>query len=111
MGSLLLSTPFPAGGDPDIPILYSIAGHPADEIHVLELVISASKLVGDSSLRPSDPVYVLISPDGVTMEQKLHHESLFLEEYLASIPEPSSVLIAIGVLGMAGVPTRRRRSR
>lgn len=110
LGSLLLSPPLPAGGDPDVPILYSIVGHPENKIHVLKLVISASTPVEASPLASSDPVYVLLSPDGATMEHKLHHESLFLEEYMSNVPEPgSAAILSVGcaILVMA----KRRRTR
>jgi hypothetical protein len=109
MGSLLLSPPLPAGGDPDISILYSINGHPHHEIHVLKFVLSAEPPSGGPAFAPSDPLYVLLSPDGATMAEKLHHESLFLEEYLANVPEPSSAGLLL--LGFAlSCHARRHRS-
>lgn len=106
-GSLLLSEPLPAGGDPDVPILYSIVGHPVNEIHVLKFIISASTPAGAQPLLPSAPVYVMISPDGTTMEEKLHHESLLLEEYMSAVPEPSAGCLML--LAAAGLVRRSRR--
>ncbi len=108
-GSFLLSEPLPAGGDPDVPILYSIAGHPVNEIHVLKFIISASTPVGAQPLRPSAPVFVMISPDGTTMEEKLHHESLLLEEFMSNVPEPSGGCLML--LAALGLVQRSRRPR
>lgn len=106
-GSLLLSEPLPAGGDPDVPILYSIVGHPVNEIHVLKFVISASTPAGALPLLPSAPVFVMISPDGTTMAEKLHHESLLLEEFMSNVPEPSGGCLML--LATSALVRRPRR--
>ena len=108
MGSVLLDPALPAGGDPDVPILYSIVGHPTNEIHILKFVVTSTPPAGGSPVRPSSPVYVMISPDGTTMEQKLHHESVFLEDYLANVPEPSAAMLLAVAIPLA-VSARRRR--
>jgi hypothetical protein len=108
-GSLTLLEEVPAGGDSDVPILYSINGHPSNEIHVLKMIVSASSLTGGPAILPSNPIYILLSPDGANMTEKLHHESLFLEEYLSSVPEPSSAGLLL--LGFALSRHARRQPR
>lgn len=108
LGNVLLDPALPAGGDPDVPILYSIVGHPTNEIHILKFVVSSTPPVGGSPLQSSAPVYVMISPDGTTMEQKLHHESVFLEEYLANVPEPSAAMLLAVAIPLAASARRQR---
>ena len=111
MGSLLLIESVPVGGDPDIGILYSIDGHPYDELHVLKFILSAANNAGPTVVAPSDPIYVVLAPDGATPEEKLHHAALFLSEHLgtALVPEPSALrLLVLGLLGAFG---RWRRNR
>ena len=113
LGTLQLSTSVPAGGTGDIVPNFSIQGSPTDRIYVLEFVMSAT--APDTShpeILPSDPMFLLLSPDGVGPVERLHHASLYLEEYLAlhglAVPEPDSFTLA--ALGLV-VWSRRRRSR
>jgi hypothetical protein len=109
MGSLTLLELVPPSGDPDIPIAYSINGHPRDEIHVLKFVLSTMNLVGPTAIAASDPIYVLLAPDGATHAEKLHHQALFLSEYMASLPVPEPGGLGLFVLSLFGTLPRRRR--
>ncbi|QEG36426.1 hypothetical protein [Bythopirellula goksoeyrii] len=95
LGTLLLSSSVPQTGIADILVNYSIDGHPTNEIHVLEFRLSASPtdLNQPSMIRDSDPIYVLLSPDGANPMEKLHYASLYLEQYLATVPEPNSITL------------------
>jgi hypothetical protein len=112
MGSLLLSESIPAGGDPDVGVLYSIDGHPQDEIHILRFIVSAENTAGPTHIQPSDPIFVVIAPDGPTHLDKLHHQSLFLSEYLSTrgIPEPTSgALMAACIAALTSLARLARR--
>jgi hypothetical protein len=87
-------------------LTYAIGQNPVDMIYVLELQLSTSA----PGIEPSDTIYSIFSPEGITPSLKLHYHSLFLEEFLGTpIPEPSSFVL----LSMAGllIGTRERRSR
>ena len=100
LGVLELSPSVPAAGTGDVAPLYQISGSPANEVFVLEFLLKAT---APSSAYPaiqsSDPVFVILSPDGSNPIEKLHHTSLFLEEYLAldglPIPEPTSSVMVL----------------
>lgn len=97
------------GGVRDIDLFYQINDLPQDSIHVLDFRLFASRLDGSpTSVLPSRTVYVLLSPDGATPQERLHHASLYLESYLAAAPEPSAMLLAAASL--LGYATRRARS-
>ncbi len=109
LGELTLLEEVPFGGVTDLDLVYGFNQMPADQIHVLRLGLSATPLAGgDPIVAPSDPLYVLLSPDGVGPVERLHHASLFLEGYLAAIPEPSSGVMAL-LASMLGL-TRLRIS-
>ena len=105
---LLRDVPF--GGVDDLDPLYEINTQPAGEIHVLRFILSATTAAGEpSAVLPSRPINVLLSPDGESPMQRLHHASLYLERHMASVPEPSS-LLALAALALGGScrrPTRR----
>jgi hypothetical protein len=111
LGSFTLLQLVPPGGDPDIPVAYHINGHPDDEIHVLKFILSATNLVGPTTIAASDPIYVLLAPDGATHAEKLHHEALFLSEYMASLPVPEPGGLGLSILGLLAVFARTRRQR
>lgn len=88
LGDLLLVPSVPTGGVLDLALDYRINRKPANEIHVLELTVSSPL----SSVAPSGSIYVLLSPDGATPAERLHHASLYLEAYLGyQTPEPATV--------------------
>lgn len=112
-GSLILSPLITVGGALDLDLVYQVNELPRDEIHVLEFVLSASPASGaPGSIQPSDPIQVLLSPDGATPQERLHEASLFLEANVTRavfIPEPSALA---GVeWALAVVLTRRPRRR
>jgi len=85
-------------------LIYQIDSKPLDEIYVFEFQLRATPIAsGVNALLPSDSVFVLLSPDGAGPDERLHHASLFLEQYVTTIPEPASATLMAGcVLGFAG---------
>lgn len=100
LGSILLAENLPFGGVTDLDLLYQINSLPSNEIHVLEFQLYATYYGGgiDPTLAPSDTAYAVLSPDGDTPAIRLHHASLYLESYLATVPEPPAL---VGVLLLA----------
>lgn len=114
LGTLELSSSVPAGGTGDIIPSYSVSGSPRGKIHVLELVLSAN--APDATfpgIASSDPIFVLLSPDGVGPVERLHHASLYLERYLGEngrpVPEPGTTVLLLTSLLM--VVSCRRSSQ
>lgn len=108
-GLLRIVGEVPFGGVADIDLFYEINEIPADEIHVLRFQLTAERLAGSQpAVEASDSIYVLLSPDGVTPFERLHHASLYLEEYVVTIPEPSTAVISLFV-SLACLFTRRQR--
>lgn len=91
--TLLENTLF--GGAKDLDPLYQVNYRPANEISVLKFILRSSS----PTVQSSDPIFVLLSPDGATPMEKLHHASLFLENHLATVPEPTAAALAIAFLG------------
>jgi len=112
LGVIQLSAAVPAAGTGDIVPSYTINGSPAGKIHVLQVILTA--IAPDASypeISASDPAFLLLSPRGDDPVQRLHHASLYLEEYLAvnglPIPEPSVTVLSI--LGCFFMTFQRRR--
>ncbi len=103
LGSFELVDSVHSDGNRDLDLLYDIDDRPSGVIYVLEFRLSSP----GSGITPSDTVHVILSPDGADAAQKLHHASLYLEQYLGTpIPTPAPMAI----LGAAGLcATRRRR--
>ena len=103
-GTLLLAPAVTAGGIADLDFIYEINSRPQDVIHVLTVRLEAP----DSVVQSSDPIYILLSPDGADPATRLHHASLFLEARIADIavPEPASCWLL--ALFSAGVICSRR---
>lgn len=98
------------GGVQDIDVVYEADFTPLGEIHVLDLRLIASRLDGGgASILPSATIHVLLSPDGATPQERLHHASLYLESYLATVPEPASgAVVALGIVLFRLRPLARR---
>ncbi len=112
LGILPLSTSVPASGTGDIIPLYSVAGSPSDEIQVLEFILSATPPDNASpAIASSDPIFVILSPDGVGFVERLHFASLYLEEYLAvnGLPVPEPTGVASLIFGLAIFVSNNRR--
>jgi hypothetical protein len=100
LGSLFLTSSVPPEGLADIQISYTVNRSPLSEIYVLELELSSS----NPAINVSGSAYILLSPDGSSPQQKLHHASLYLEEYLGAgaVPEPDALIVAlVGILALA----------
>lgn len=97
LGDLLLSTSVPAGGETDIALYYSLNANPAGVLYALKFTLHSPA----PNVDPSDPLYLVMSPAGANPVEKLHHASLYLEEYLATataVPEPGAIgLVVLGV--------------
>ncbi|MEO0483291.1 MAG: GC-type dockerin domain-anchored protein [Planctomycetota bacterium] len=79
-GALDLVSTVPAGGALDLDLAFDIGARPSGVIHALEFELSTDA----PGVAASDSVYLLLSPDGATPMQKLHHASLYLESYLGT---------------------------
>lgn len=85
----------------DIDLLYEFVGeNPSGEIYVIESVLSTNA----PGIADSSTVYTLLSPDGVGMAERLHHQTLYLESQLG-VPEPGS----LAMVALLPVLMRRRR--
>lgn len=85
----------------DIDLLYEFVGdNPSGEIYVIESILSTNA----PGIADSSTVYTLLSPDGQTPMEKLHHHSLNAERQLG-VPEPGSLALA----ALLPVLMRRRR--
>lgn len=87
----------------DLDLSYEFYGdHPNGEIYVIESRLTTSA----PGIADSGTIYTLLSPDGSTMAERLHHQSLHAESELGTfVPEPSSLAIA------ALLPLLMRRRR
>lgn len=104
LGMFPLVTELPPGGFFDIDPLYSIELLPTAVIYVVQVELSTTA----PGVAPSDPVHILLSPDGNDMHSRLHHASLFLEQHLGTpTPAPAGLTVLGAGLLMA---SRRRRA-
>ena len=98
LGTILLSPSVSIFGISDLDLLYEVNKQPAGEIYVLNTTLSS----GNTGVENSDPVYIILSPDGANHAERLHHAALFLEENITSaiiVPEPGcGILLMIGLL-------------
>lgn len=89
LGQLLLVPSVSEFGNLDIDLLYEANFTPSSEIVVLATtLVSASPAVEESN-----SVYILLSPDGDSPDETLHHASLFLERSIdaaLTVPEPAA---------------------
>ncbi|WP_197527631.1 PEP-CTERM sorting domain-containing protein [Posidoniimonas polymericola] len=98
LGSLVLSPSVPPGGILDIPVNYQVGGHPSNTIHLLEFTLSATPTNPsvEDVIADSDPIYIMLAPDGPDKLTREHYASLYLEEYLATVgrpvPEPATII-------------------
>lgn len=108
LGSLFLTSSVPPEGLTEIQLNYVVNRKPENEIYVLEMVLSSS----NPAVQSSDLTYILLSPDGSSAEEKLHHASLFLEHYLGihAVPEPGTLAVAFIGAVVLGSGVRYRRS-
>lgn len=89
----------------DLPIEYKINKKPVNEIFVFEWVLSS----GADDVMNSHSIFAILSPDGSTPAERLHHASLFTEQHfgIVVVPEPSSFIV-VAVMG-GWLASRRRR--
>jgi len=101
-GTFVLEAAVGIGGTADMDPLYEIDQRPEGEIFVFEWILATDA----PGIAASEPIYVLMSPDGDNPVDRLHHASLYLEQYFGSqVPAPGAALM----LGAAGVFASRRR--
>lgn len=103
-GELTLHPSVPTGGAVDLSFVYALNHLPGREIHVLTFQMKATPTqAGLPPLLPSDPLHILLSPEG-----QLHHHALFLEQAIHTnvVPEPTSAI----VLAIAGAFLLLRRA-
>ncbi|MCA9238544.1 MAG: hypothetical protein KDA37_00015 [Planctomycetales bacterium] len=111
LGTAVLAEEIVFGGVRDIDLVYQVNRMPQGSIHVLDFRLVPHRLDGLASpILPSATVHVLLSPDGVTPQERLHHASLYLESYLASVPEPSSLLLIATCLAVHAMRLPRKPS-
>jgi len=101
--TITLLASFNGGNGVDLDLSYDLTGdNPVGEIYVIESVLSTSA----AGIADSSTVYTILSPDGTTPQEKLHHQSLHTERELGTpAPEPAS----IAMLALLPVLMRRRR--
>lgn len=80
LGTILLTDSVSIFGSLDIDLLYTVNKQPVGEIYVLSTILSS----GNTNVQESDPVYIILSPDGANPAEKLHHAALYLEENITS---------------------------
>lgn len=86
----------------DIDLSYEFYGdHPSGEIFAIESKLTTSA----PGVADSGTIYTLLSPDGATPMEKLHHHSLNAESQLG-VPEPGSLAMA----ALLPLLMRRRRA-
>ena len=73
------------------------------EIYVLEWILNTTA----PDIAASRSIYTLLSPDGATPQERLHHASLYTEAWLG-VPEPGPASILALLAGLAGLIRRRR---
>lgn len=106
LGSFGLVESVSSSGSLDLDLLYEVNRRPAAAIHVLEMVLTASPPSGPSTLAPSASIYAILSPDGADHHERLHGAALYLEKYLATVPEPQGLTLALSAVCTS---LRRRR--
>ncbi len=106
-GSLDLVEVVDVHGHVDLPFEYKINTRPENEIYVFEWIMSTSA----PDILDSMPVYAILSPDGATPEERLHHASLYTEQYLGfrSVPEPSGFGVVLVMAGWLAVRRQKKR--
>ncbi|MEM9185337.1 MAG: hypothetical protein AAGB00_02425 [Planctomycetota bacterium] len=106
-GALVLVESVQAVGAADVDLYYQINGLPTDEIYVLTFILSAHPESGVAgAIAASDPISILLAPDGTTPAERLHHSAQFLEAYVATVPEPGVPAAAALFLLAGGVRSR-----
>jgi len=105
LGSMELTPFVDIHGHFDLPIEYKINKKPENELIIFEWRLSS----GNPDVNDSSSIYAILSPDGSTPAERLHHASLFTERYLGitPVPEPTSMWLA-GLVATSMVLRRRR---
>ena len=100
-GALLLTDSFADSNQNDFEFFFDIGLDTTDTIYVLETVLRTTA----ADVADSEPVFIILSPDGTGPEERLHFESLFAEQQLGTVvPEPST----LALLGAGWLLIRRR---
>lgn len=100
-GDLVIASSISLGGAADLDLAYEINSQPAGVIYVLEFTMSTDA----PGVTDSDTIYLLFGPDGANAVEKLHHASLYIEEYLGTtlaVPCPGDLADDFGTMGADG---------
>lgn len=102
--TLTLLANFNGSNGDELDMSYRFYGdNPSGEIYVIQSILTTTA----PGVEASSTVYTLLSPDGPTMAERLHHQSLHLEDTLGlQVPEPAT----LGLAALLPVMMRRRRA-
>ena len=100
-GAMVLLENVQSGGHLDLDLSFDIGMNPSAVLFALEFTLSTDA----PGVADSGPVSIILSPDGSTMMERLHHAALYLETRLgqtlgceADLAEPSGTLDFFDVL-------------
>lgn len=108
LGSFTLASNIDAAtATADIDLNYIINLEPVGSIYALQWQLSTTQ----AGIADSDSVYTIFAPDGVGPDERLHFQTLALEEFLgagsAAVPEPGTCV----VLSLVVIPALLRRRK
>jgi len=103
-GSIELVGTIGGSNVPDIDLSYGLNGaNPIGEIHVIQSRLTTTA----PGIADSETIYTILSPAGATMVERLHHPSLFTEQFFGTpVPEPTT----LAALALLPLMMRRRRT-
>lgn len=90
----------------DLDLSYDIILEPAGVLYVVNGVLGTSA----PGILDSNPISIILSPDGANPMERLHHPSLYLESQVGQfIPEPTSLAMLGAMAGLVAVRPRKNR--
>ena len=100
-GSIELISSVSPSGLLDIDFSYEIEANPSAELYVIDAVLSTDA----PGVAASEPIAIILSPDGANPMEKLHHAALYLETQVGIYPPCNAADLAapFGTLNFADV--------